>query len=191
MSKLHYFTALLLIILLAFASGWVFQSIENNPIKNTEKLRHDPDYFLKNFVATTMNKAGKPAYKIKAEFLEHFPDDDSMELKQPFFSFYENNRVAWTAEANAATILQQKDVIYLNGGVQLKQMINTKVKIPIYLTAEHLTIEAGKNIVRTKSKVKLVKGKNTITSTGLNANMKKNKIEFLSKTWSHYVLPAK
>ena len=62
MGKLHYLTALLLIILLAIVSGWIFESIDKSPVLTKEKLRHDPDYFLKNFTATTMDNKGKPAY---------------------------------------------------------------------------------------------------------------------------------
>ena len=46
MGKLHYLTVLVLIILLAIASGWIFDSIDKTPVLTKEKLRHDPDYFL-------------------------------------------------------------------------------------------------------------------------------------------------
>lgn len=85
MTKLHYLTALLLITFLAIISGWVFESIEKHPILTKEKPRHDPDYFLKNFTATTMDSKGKPAYQVKAMHLKHYPDDGSMELQTFIF----------------------------------------------------------------------------------------------------------
>lgn len=191
MAKLHYLTALLLIILLAIASGWVFESIEKSPILTKEKLRHDPDYFLKNFTATTMDNKGKPAYQIKAQHLEHYPDDDSMKLQHPLFSFYKNNIKTWTAQANEALIIQDNEKIHLTGQVILSQVSPDKNSAPIVLTAEQLTIDAEKNLAHTKTKIKLQKGDNTIQATGMRADMNKNRIEFLSKTRSHYVLPAK
>ena len=191
MGKLHYLTALLLIILLAIASGWVFESIEKNPILTKKKLRHNPDYFLKNFTATTMDKFGKPAYKVKAVHLEHFPDDDSIKMQQPFFTFYEKNKKAWTVQANEAVALQKKDEIYLTGNVILKQISSVKNKQPIRLNAEQLTIEPKRDLAHTKSKIKLYKGQSTIQATGMRADMSKKRIEFLSKTRSHYVIPAK
>lgn len=192
MGKLHYFTALLLVVLLAVASGWIFESIEKNPLRTKEKLRHNPDYFLKNFTSTTMNDKGKPAYRIKAKLLEHYPDDDSMKLQQARFSFYENNIKTWTAQANEAYILQNSEKIQLNGKVILNQILSSnKNSDAITLTAENLTIEPKRNLAHTKSKIKLQKGKSIIQAVGMRANMSKRKIEFLSRTRSHYVLPAK
>ena len=190
MGKLHYLTSLLLIILLAVVSGWVFESIEKNPLRPTEKARHDPDYFLKEFTATTMDKTGRPAYKIQASYLAHYPDDGSMNLQRPFISFYENNKKAWTAQASEAVILKDNEKIHLKGDVILKQILSSK-KIPMVFTANQLTIEPKKNLAHTKSSVKLIQGSNIIQATGMRADMNKSRIEFLSKTRSHYVLPAK
>lgn len=196
MSKLHYLTALLLIILLAVVSGWIFESIENSPVLTKEKLRHDPDYFLKNFTATTMDNTGKPVYQVKANHLDHYPDDDSMKLQQPLFSFYENNIKTWTAQANEAIVLQQSEIIHLMGDVVLNQIISSDTLSDIstaamILTAEQLTIENKKNLAHTKSNIKLTKGKSYIQAQGMRVDMSKNRIEFLSQTRSHYVLPEK
>ncbi len=190
MGKLHYLTALLLIILLAIVSGWIFESIDKSPVLTKEKLRHDPDYFLKNFTATTMDNKGKPAYQIKAQHLEHYPDDDSMKLKQLLFSFYKNNIKIWTAQANEGLIIQNNEKIYLTGQVILKKVSPDKNSVLMILTTEQLTIEPEKNLAHTKTKINLQKGNNTIQATGMRADMSKNRIEFLSKTRSHYVLPA-
>ena len=191
MAKLHYFTALLLIILLAIVSGWVFESIDIRPKLTKEKLRHDPDYFLKNFTATTVNKSGKPAYKVKAQYLEHYPDDNSTKLQRPLFSFYENNIMVWTAQANEAVILQNNETIYLNGQATLKQATSRSITAPMVLTADQLTIEPEKKLAHTKTKIKLQKGHDAINAIGMRADMSNNRIEFLQKTRSQYVLPEK
>lgn len=191
MGRLHYFTALLLIVLLAIVSGWIFESIDKSPITNKEKLRHVPDYFLKNFTATTMDNTGKPAYQVKAQHLEHYQDDDSMKLQQPFITFYKDNKKIWTAQSNEALILKNGKIIHLNGSVVLNQVLeNNKKTVPVSLTAEQLTVEPEHNLARTKSKIKLNKGNSYIQAIGMRTDMNKNKIEFLSKTESHYVLPA-
>ena len=186
MGKLHYLTALLLIILLATVSGWIFDSIDKSPIKTKQKARHDPDYFLKNFTATTMDNKGKPAYKIKAAYLEHFPDINSMELQQPLFSFYEKNVMSWTVQSNNAVVLQEDEKINLNGAVVLNQISRNKNTSPMSLTAGQLTIEPKKNLAYTKLKIQLNKENSSIQATGMRADMKKNKIQFLTKTKSHY-----
>jgi len=59
------------------------------------------------------------------------------------------------------------------------------------LTAKHLTIEPKRLFAHTTSKIKLQKGSDYILSTGMRVDMSRNKIEFLSETRSHYVLPTK
>lgn len=197
MSKLHYLTALLLIILLAVVSGWIFDSMEKKPDATKQKVRHDPDYFLKNFTATTMDNKGKPAYQIKAEHLEHYPDDDSMKLEKPAFFFYQDNKKSWTATADSALVLNNNAVIHLSGNVVLNQILSSQEASeqnkndPVQLNAEQLTIETDKNIAHTKSNVKLIKGKNYIQAKGMRADLNKNKIEFLNNTRSYYVIPAR
>lgn len=167
-----------------------FESIDIKPILTKEKPRHDPDYFLKNFTATTIDKKGKPAYQVKAQHLVHFPDDDSMKLQYPLFSFYENNVIIWTAQANEALVLQNNEKIFLNGQVIFNQVSLDKNTPPITLTAEQLTIEPEKNLAHTKTKVNLQRGSDVVQAIGMRADMIKNKIEFLHNTRSHYVLPA-
>lgn len=188
MGKLHYLTALLLIILLAIVSGWVLNRLKKTHFTK-KKLRHDPDYFFKNFTATTIDNNGKPAYKVKARHLEHYPDDNSMKLQYPLFSFYENNIKIWTAQANEALIIENNETIYLTGQVILNQ-ISLDNDAPMILTADQLTLEPEKKRAHTKTKVNFQKGQDVIFSIGMNADLHKNKVEFLSKTRSRYVLPA-
>jgi lipopolysaccharide export system protein LptC len=155
-----------------------------------EAQRHTPDYFLQNFTATTMNKQGQPAYKVTSVHMDHFPDDDSMKLQQPVFTFYENNIQTWSAQATEAIILQDEKKIHLNGDVILQQL-DKREATPLLITAEQLTVEPEKQRASSKSKIKLIKGDNTIQATGMRADMNKNRIEFLSNTRSHYVLPTK
>lgn len=111
---------------------------------------------------------------------------------KPLFSFYENNIETWTAQANEALITRNSKKIHLKGDVILNQILSAnKNNSPLRLTAEQLTIEPEQNVAHTKSQIKLHKGNNTIQSLGMKANLNKNRIEFLSKTRSYYVLPAK
>ena len=129
MSRLHYLTALLIVILLAIASGRIFESFEKSPILTKEKARHDPDYFLHNFTATTMNAKGMPAYKVTAEHLEHYPDDNSMKLQTPFISFYENNiktkDIPAVLSAEQLTIEPKKEIAHTKSKINLRKGKNT------------------------------------------------------------------
>lgn len=189
MSKLYYLTVLLLIILLAIASSWFFESIKEHRDQPEAAVSHDPDYFLENFTATSRNIKGEITYKVVAVHLEHYPDDNSMKLQKPIFSFYDDNIKTWSAVADEAIIFQETQVIHLNGNAILRQLTGSKINFtPGKITAEQLTIEAKKKVAHTKSSITLTQGDNHIQAVGMKADMNKNKIEFLSKTRSHYVI---
>jgi len=39
--------------------------------------RHDPDYYIENFIATGLDENGQRRFVIKADRMAHFPDDDT------------------------------------------------------------------------------------------------------------------
>ncbi len=43
-------------------------------------LAHEPDYFVERFAVTRLNQQGEPLYRMSAERLTHFADDDSSEF---------------------------------------------------------------------------------------------------------------
>lgn len=189
MSKLYYLTVLLLIVLLAIASSIFFESIKEDTQQHEEVVKHEPDYFLENFTATTRDIKGQVIYKVVSAYLEHYPDDNSMVLQKPVFSFYENNIKTWDAVADEAYLFQETQIIHLNGNAILRQLADTKTNFtPAKITSEQLTLEAKKKLVHTKSKIELLQGNSHIQAVGMKADMNKNRIEFLSKTRSHYVI---
>ncbi len=44
------------------------------------RLAHEPDYFVEGFAVTRLNATGEPVFRMSAERLVHFPDDDSSEF---------------------------------------------------------------------------------------------------------------
>ena len=99
--------------------------------------------------------------------------------------------MVWTAQADEAVILQNNETIYLNGQAILKQVTSKSIISPMVLMADQLTIEPAKKLAHTKTKIKLQKGHDAINAIGMRADMSNNRIEFLQKTRSQYVLPEK
>lgn len=190
MGRLHYFTLLVLIILLAIASGGLFRSFERKPIIPTEAPRHVPDYFLKNFTATTMDPRGRTKYVVKAEHLDHFADDDSMDMQQPWFEFFEARGDTWTAVAQQGQILEKGKKIMLSGKVVLQQP-QLSGREAVVVNADQLTILPDKHVVETSQRVEVLQGKHRITADGMKADMQSGRLEFLANTRSYYVIPEK
>ena len=189
MGKLHYFTLLLLIILLAVVSGGIFDSIEKKPGKKSTTVKHEPDFYLENFKATSMSENGTPAYIIQASYLEHYPDDDSMELTKPVLESFTENQKVWEAKSDTASYFQTKKIIHLVGNVELVETPsnNKKQDEVFHLKAKKIKLDIRKNIVTSKSHVTIYRQGLTITANKLHADLNSKKIKFSSRTTSKYV----
>ncbi len=186
MGRLHYITLLLLIILLAIISGWIFDSMEQKQFNRKEQKQHIPDYFLKNFSATTMNTEGKPAYRSTAALMQHYPDDNSLYFEQPGFQLYENGVPRWQASAQTASGYQGKSQLNLKGKVVLRELVKDKTVQPLRLETEQLLIQTEKQQMSGPEPVRLEKGNNTIRARRMKADLKRDRIEFMGDTRSHY-----
>lgn len=51
--------------------------------------RHDPDYYILNFIATGLDKNGQRRYVLKADRMAHFPDDGTAVFDNPHVIQYE------------------------------------------------------------------------------------------------------
>lgn len=75
--------SLLLLIALAAGSLLLAEWSRRAGAPPERNLRHEPDYFAEQVVFTRVNLQGQPAFRMSAERLEHFPDDDSVEYRKP------------------------------------------------------------------------------------------------------------
>ena len=74
--------------ILAALSWWLTdRSTDRGGVRN-DGPRHEIDYFIENFTATTMDARGRRKHDLSAARLVHYPDDDSLELERPHLVQY-------------------------------------------------------------------------------------------------------
>ena len=73
------------LILLIAVSGWLQGLL--NPEEDDgppPAVRHEVDYYLEHFVATTMGPTGKPRHRLESAMMAHYPDDDELVFRHRF-----------------------------------------------------------------------------------------------------------
>ncbi len=81
--------------------------------------RHDPDYYILNFIATGLDKNGQRRYVIKADRMAHFPDDDTAVFDKPHVIEYEEGLAPRHTYADSGWMNSSGDEILMTENVRV------------------------------------------------------------------------
>jgi lipopolysaccharide export system protein LptC len=90
---------LLVIGLLALLSGWLYQQVQQRHTPAYGNQRHDPDAFADDFDLSTFDADGRLVHRLWAKRMDHYPDDDSTALAEPYLELYRPHAKPWQARA--------------------------------------------------------------------------------------------
>ena len=79
--KASMYLPVLIMGLLALGTWWLVRNAPKPIVSGAEKVvRHDPDYFLKDFVIKNFEASGRLKNRLNGATGEHFPDTDTLEV---------------------------------------------------------------------------------------------------------------
>ena len=73
-------TLVVALAILAAVAWWLTDRGADRNVVRDAKARHEADYFIENFTATTMDTQGRRKHELSAARLVHYPDDDTLEF---------------------------------------------------------------------------------------------------------------
>ena len=116
LSRLALFAGLLLLVALAW---WLpLRLADRGPVFETE-TRHAPDYVIENFTAIAMDAIGWRKHELRAERLEHYPDDDTVQLQKPYLIQYVQGGPPTHTRADRGTASPDGKEILMRGNVRV------------------------------------------------------------------------
>ena len=80
-----------------------------------------PDYVVDGLRALELDIHGRPARRLRAEQLRHYPDDDSSELDQPRLRLYGDQAPPWNIRSDSGWISAGTERIVLSGEVRAQR----------------------------------------------------------------------
>lgn len=186
MTKIHYILVLIVVLAIALISRWLLTTVEAPSGRLAPEERHDPDYFLENFKITIFQPNGAPAYHVKAQHLNHYPDDDTMAMKNLRVEYLGETNQTWITTANEGTAYENIEVMHLNGDVQ----IHRETALPEHaytVSTEALRIDFPKKHASTEAQVKIVSKNSSIDAKGMVVDLEAGQMTLLSEARGHYV----
>ncbi|MEE1558888.1 MAG: LPS export ABC transporter periplasmic protein LptC [Arenicellales bacterium] len=140
---------IVLLGVLCVMAGLVVWLHEYDPVDQVEQLQlpatHDADYIIQDFTATGRDAAGV-AYVLKAERLEHLPQDNTSLLDRPHLQQYQNQEQYQSHQpfrdirSQSGRLSSDGSEVLLTGAVEVKQRASTSDPGSITRT-EQMTVQ--------------------------------------------------
>ncbi|MCL4184275.1 MAG: LPS export ABC transporter periplasmic protein LptC, partial [Burkholderiaceae bacterium] len=164
--------ALSVTLLLALAAGTYYLaqvSLRGAATDVGRAVVHEPDYFVEDALFTRINARGEPAFRISAERMLHFPDDQSTTYEMPVLVSLDPSRPPVTIRADQGRSSAGGEETLLQGNVVLVRA-QTQAEPAMTIRTESVTVYSETEIARTDLPVRIERGESVLTGVGMEFN---------------------
>lgn len=190
LDRLRAWSGLLPLLFLLAAAYWLNQQVQPLPAKPDSSKRHDPDFMVNNFSATTLNEQGTPHFMITAKNMLHYPDDDSTHLEDPQITSLSADRSALHASAGTGSISGKGDEVFLRDDVKIIRAANAR-QSELVFTTNYLHVIPDQDLADTDQPVTLMDAHNRINAIGMQLDNKSRVIKLLAQVSSEHEVAKK
>ncbi len=110
---------LLVVAALAAMSAWLYQQVQQQHVASDSRQRHDPDAFADDFDLSSFDSEGRLAHRLWAKRMQHYPDDDSTTLSEPYLELYRPDSQAWQLRAQQGWVSSGGSEVLLERKVEI------------------------------------------------------------------------
>ena len=132
-----------------------------------------------------LDSDGSTLYTLRAERIEQRASDGSVSLRRPTLDYAPGSETPWTATADTGKIPAAADLIELEGNVRLRRTGPAGTE-PLQIDTTELELRVRERIARTEATVDLVQGADTLTATGLEADLRSETLKLGSSVRARF-----
>lgn len=187
--KLAAVLSIALLALLAGSTYYLAVVVERFPHGPSERKRtHEPDYFVENFSLTRLNERGEPTFRMSAQRLTHFPDDDSSEFTRPVLISLDSAKPRVTLTADRGTASSKGEQTHLHDNVVLTRAAQAD-NPALLISTDYLLLLPEQDIAKTDRPVRIAYGQSTLTGTGMLFDNGQRQLTVHSSVRGEWVTP--
>lgn len=176
---------LVVMIALALGSFWALKRLDSDLILPPRSQHHIPDFYLENFVTTTMDPAGHPRRRMEADYMAHFPDTDTHEFQRPYMIMYRQEGEPWHVRSERGWLSSSGDVILLLGKVHIwRNNINGLKELDI--KTEDLRVLPEREYGETDKPVLITTPNSQTRGVGMKAHLAESRLQLLNDVRTVY-----
>lgn len=164
--------ALSMVLLLALAAGSYYlaqSSLREAGPATARGPTHEPDYFAEDVVFTRINAKGEPVFRMSAQRMLHYPDDQSSAYENPVLVSLDPAKPHISLRADQGRSSAEGEETTLSGNVVLVRA-ETGTEPAMTIRTEGVTVYSETEIARTDLPVRIERGTSVLTGVGMEFN---------------------
>ncbi len=173
--------------LLAIGSTWLLNRLSETGSTEISVLRHDPDNYMHDLTTLTMNQDGSVKNKLYADYMAHYPDDNTIELINPRLDIFRPDKPPTIITAEKGWVTEDNEVILLSGKARLIQLDAEGVRELEIITSD-VRILMDQEYAETDKPATIFIKTTTLKATGMKAYLGENRLELLNNVYTK-ILP--
>jgi LPS export ABC transporter protein LptC len=175
-------------VLVAVAAVSLFNK-ERRPARETTTTPAapvQPGYYIKGARITEMGPDGVPLYRVEAERIVQDPKDDAIRLEELTLTYRTPGEHAWTLTAARGLVPPGSKTLNLAGNVRIVGQPVADMQQAVVYT-ERLTIDTETDIASTRDRVDIEWGTRRLSTMGLVADLKAERLRLESAVHGRFV----
>lgn len=177
----------LLLIAISATSWWLTQSDPEKPEDQAlTTTQRQVDYYLRGLSVTTLGEDGKPARKLSASEIRHYPDDDTAQLFEPNYKVFASAAPNWQVNAVKGWVSGDGQLVLLEQQVHISREADANHPA-LEIDTERLRIQPAQDYAETDEKVSVRSNQDWLRATGMQAWLSEPaRIKFLDQVKAFY-----
>lgn len=145
-----------------------------------------PGYYMKGARISEMGPDGLPLYRVEAERIEQDPTDNAIRLEQLALIYRTPEAREWTLTAARGYVPPGSKTLDLAGNVRIVGQPAPEMQ-PAIVHTERMTIDTETNVASTRDRVDIEWGDRRLSTMGLVADLKAERLRLESAVHGRFV----
>lgn len=173
------FGLLLLLLLSVIATGWFLDKQGGNRLPASVSAT-GPDAFVENIDLAVMDDSGYLQYRVRAEHMTHFPNEDLIRLRRPDINIVHTDGAVWHIRSEHGETGTDGDRLWLLGAVDIRRP-GTTTGNAVHVVTSDLLVRPKEERAETENAATITGNRYMINAIGLKADFSTGTLELLSR----------